>query len=238
MYTIKYENIKQIIIKTRDLAKTVPSLYNKDMAKEREIFEDKFFEGLEVFKKEVEEAKDPDLKRALYFAFKDFKDSLLEEYTNVIKNKRIDGKEPDSDSIVAEILMFDNLLFNEFDLFRKQIESTIQISSTSYNGEFNRFKKCPHCGLIWFKVIGCNTVQCGKRTKVTDKIVGRYKKYIVTFKDNKIVIKSEDQGTEIINNNPMQNQGMNIIQQNNMMNNNQMNNMMNNNQMNNMRIII
>ena len=41
----KVENIKQIIIKTRDLAKTVPSLYNKDMAKEREIFEDKFYDA-------------------------------------------------------------------------------------------------------------------------------------------------------------------------------------------------
>ena len=40
----KMENIKQIIVKTRDLAQVVPSLYNKDMAKEREIFEDKFYE--------------------------------------------------------------------------------------------------------------------------------------------------------------------------------------------------
>ena len=128
------ENIKQIIVKTRDLAKTVPSLYNKDMAKEREIYEDRFYETLDVFKKEVEKATDPDLKRALYFAFKDYKDFLLEEYTNAIKNKKIDGKEPDMDSVIAEILMFDNNIFNEFNEFRKQIESKIQISSTTYNG--------------------------------------------------------------------------------------------------------
>ena len=65
----KMENIKQIIVKTRDLAKTVPSLYNKDMAKEKEIYEDKFYDALDNFKKEVEKATDPDLKRALYFAF-------------------------------------------------------------------------------------------------------------------------------------------------------------------------
>ena len=40
------ENIKQILIKTRDLAKIIASLYNKDMAKEREIFEDKFYDAL------------------------------------------------------------------------------------------------------------------------------------------------------------------------------------------------
>ena len=45
------ENIKQILVKTRDLTKTVPSLYNKDMAQEREIFEDKFYDVLELFKK-------------------------------------------------------------------------------------------------------------------------------------------------------------------------------------------
>ena len=144
------ENIKQIIVKTWDLAKTVPSLYNKDMAKEREIYEDRFYEKLDVFKKEVEKATDPDLKRALYFAFKDYKDFLLEEYTNTIKNKKIDGKEPDMDSVIAEILMFDNNIFNEFNEFRKQIESKIQISSTTYNGEYNRFKKMPS---LWINLV-------------------------------------------------------------------------------------
>ena len=224
----KMENIKQLLIKTRDLAKTVPSLYNKDMAKERQIYEDKFYDTLDLFKKEVDKASDPDLKRALYFACKDFKDFLLEEYTNVIKRKKIDGKEPDLDSIIAEILMFDNNIYNEFNEFRKQIESTIKISSTTYNGEYNRFKKCPHCGTIWFKVIGCNSVQCGKRTNITDKIVGRYKKYKVSFKDNKIVIQTEDLGND---NNMMNNMNSNPMNMNNMvMNSNPMNN--NNNMMN------
>ena len=202
------ENIKQIIIKTRDLAKSVPSLYNKDMKKERELFEDKFYDSLELFKKEVEKANDPDLKRALYFAFKDYKTILLKEYTNTIKNKKINGEEPDMDSVIAEVLMFDNKIFNEFDEFRKQIESKIEIKSSNYNGEYNRFKKCPHCGLIWFKIKGCDSVQCGKRSKVTDKIVGKYKKYTVKFINNKIIISSENLGNDndiikknIINNN-------------------------------------
>ena len=89
------------------------------MAKEREIFEDKFYDALDLFKKEVENAQDPDLKRALYFAFKDFKDNLLEEYTNEIRHKKINGKEPDMDSVIVEVLMFDNKIFNEFDEFRK-----------------------------------------------------------------------------------------------------------------------
>jgi hypothetical protein len=192
----KMENIKQIIVKTRDLAKTVPSLYNKDMAKEKELYEDKFYDALENFKKEVEKATDPDLKRALYFAFKDYKDKLLEEYTSTIKNKKIDGKEPDPDSVVAEVLMFDNQIFNEFNEFRKSIESQIEVKSSNYNGEYNRFKKCPHCGLIWFKIKGCDSVVCGKRTKAEDKIVGKYKKYTVTYVDNKVVITFQDIGED------------------------------------------
>jgi len=184
----KMENIKQIIVKTRDLAKTVPSLYNKDLAKEKEIFEDKFYDVLDKFKEEVKKATDPNLKRALYFAFKDYKDKLLEEYTNTIRNKKIDGKEPDIDSVISEVLMFDNNIFNEFNEFRKSIESQIEIESTNYNREYNRFKKCPYCGTIWFKIIGCNEVVCGNRTTIEDKISGIYKEYDVSFVNNKVLI--------------------------------------------------
>ena len=211
----KMENIKQIIVKTRDLAKTVPSLYNKDMAKEKEVYEDKFYDALDNFKKEVEKATDPDLKRALYFAFKDYKDKLLEEYTNTIRNKKIDGKEPDCDSVVAEVLMFDNHIFNEFNEFRKSIESQIEVKSSNYNGEYNRFKKCPHCGIIWFKIKGCDSVVCGKRTKAEDKIIGKYKKYTVTYVDNKVVISIQDIGEDAkkINNPMMSNNNISEINQ-------------------------
>ena len=137
----KMENIKQIVVKTRELIQTVPSLYNKDFAKEREKYEDRFYDALDAFKIEVEKAKDPDLKRALYFGFKDFKQNLLDEYTNEIKSKKIDDKEIDIDSVIIEVLMFDNKIFNEFDEFRKKIESQIEIKSSDYNGEYNRFKK-------------------------------------------------------------------------------------------------
>ena len=220
----KMENIKQIIVKTRDLAKTVPSLYNKDMAREKEIYEDKFYDALDNFKKEVEKATDPDLKRALYFAFKDYKDKLLEEYTNTIRNKKIDGKEPDCDSVVAEVLMFDNHIFNEFNEFRKSIESQIEVKSSNYNGEYNRFKKCPHCGIIWFKIKGCDSVVCGKRTKAEDKIIGKYKKYTVTYVDNKVVISIQDIGEDAKKiNNPMMNP---MMSNNNISEINQMNNPM------------
>ena len=117
----------------------------------------------------------------------------MDEYTNTIRKKKINGKEPDMDQIIAEILMFNNEVFNEFNEFRKIIESQIELKSSNYNGEFNRFKKCPHCGMIWFKIIGCDSIVCGTRTKIEDKIIGKYKNYIVTYLNNEIIIKESQQ---------------------------------------------
>ena len=118
--------------------------------------------------------------------------------------------------------MFDNHIFNEFNEFRKSIESQIEVKSSNYNGEYNRFKKCPHCGIIWFKIKGCDSVVCGKRTKAEDKIIGKYKKYTVTYVDNKVVISIQDIGEDAkMINNLMMNQmrSYNNISENNQMNN-------------------
>ena len=69
-YKEKMENIPQIIAKTVDLAKTVPSLYNKDVAAEKEKYEGEFHKTLEQFKKEVDKATDADLKRPLFLRLK------------------------------------------------------------------------------------------------------------------------------------------------------------------------
>ena len=188
----KMENIKQILVKTRDLAKTIISQFNPDIYEEKESFKEKFEDALTKFKKEVEKAKDPDLKRALYFAFKDYKDKLLNDYTNTIREKKINGNEPDMDLVIAEILTFNNEVFEQFNQFRKIIESQIELKSSNYNGEFNRFKKCPHCGLIWFKIIGCDSIVCGTRTTIEDKIIGHYKNYIVTYSNNEVIIKEKE----------------------------------------------
>ena len=49
----------------------------------------------------------------------------------------------------------------------------------------------PHCGQIWFKIKGCNKVICGRRSKIEDKIIGRYQNYEVIYKDKQIIIKED-----------------------------------------------
>ena len=98
------------------------------------------------------------------------------------------------DSIISEILSLDNEVYNKYEDFKKKVEKSLEIKINNYNNEFNRFKKCPHCGTIWFKIKGCDTVVCGKRTNLRDKFFGRFKKYIASFINNIINIRIDNLG--------------------------------------------
>jgi len=190
------QNIERISINTRNFAENIPSLYNKNVKEERKIFEDEFFNTLQLFNEELEKAKDNDLKTALYFCFKQYKFVLLQQYEDCLRQKRVNGKELDWDIIISEILLFDNKIYDKFQEFKKKVELKFEIKLNNYNGEFNKFKKCPHCGLIWFKIKGCDRVSCGKRTKIKDSIFGRFKNFIVTFLSVKIRITTSENQLE------------------------------------------
>ena len=99
---------------------------------------------------------------------------------------------------------------------------------TNYKGETNRFKKCPYCGLIWFKITGCDgKTRCGNRDTIKDKFFGFYKDYIVKYENKKLnIIKTDvnqkDQGNsnefngltqdEIQKNNTRSNEGKHLIE--------------------------
>ena len=190
----KMKNIDRISINTRNFAKDIPSLYNPHLKEERAIFEYDFFESLSKFNKELDNANDNNLRKALYFCFKNYKEYLLMQYRECLELKRINGKELDLDVIISEVLLFDNKIYDKFEEFKKKVESNMEIKINNYNGEFNKFKKCPHCGIIWFKVKGCDSIVCGKRTKIKDSICGRFKNYIVHFLSGiiKITINESD----------------------------------------------
>ncbi len=192
----KMKNIERISINTRSFAENIPSLYNKNVKEERKMFEDDFFNVYKLFNEELDKATDGELRKALYFCFKNYKFHLLQQYRECLIQKRINGQELDLDVVISEILLFDNKIYEKFQEFKEKVEKQYEIKINNYNGEFNKFKKCPHCGLIWFKVKGCDSMTCGRRTKIRDSIFGRFKNYIVNFLSGKIRIMTSENSTE------------------------------------------
>ena len=187
-------NIETIKLKDRDLLNTVGNDGDIDVIEEREAFLKEFKESLEKFKTEYNSSKESALKFALYFAFVDYKEQLIERFSEIVKKKVTD-----TDTAIVEIITFNNEIFVDFNSFSKQVQTGLKAEFGNYdNGSHNnRYKKCPHCGTIWFKVKGCNSMPCGRRTKLKDIFMGRFKNYIVKFIKGKIEVLTNEKTKEM-----------------------------------------
>ena len=201
----KMNNIQNLCIKAENIVKTIDlDLIDEPiMVKEREIFLKKFEQTLEIFKYEVNRTREGDLKRALFLCFRNFKNKILDNYSHHLLEAdlgEIDEDDESMDKITAEVLLFTNIISNMYEDFRKKIEKDIDVKLNTYNNEYNKFKRCSNCGIIWFKIKGCNRKRCGNRTRISDKLYGIFKNYKVKFMDNKIEITKEDLNQNIIDN--------------------------------------
>ena len=187
-------NIETIKLKDRDLLNTVGNDGDIDVIEEREAFLKEFKESLEKFKTEYNSSKESALKFALYFAFVDYKDQLIERFSEIVEKKVTD-----TDTAIVEIITFNNEIFVDFNSFSKQVQTGLKAEYANYdNGDNNnRYKKCPHCNTIWFKVKGCNSMPCGRRTKLKDIFMGRFKNYIVKFIKGKIEVLTNEKTKEM-----------------------------------------
>ena len=187
-------NIETIKLKDRDLLNTVGNDGDIDVIEEREAFLKEFKESLEKFKTEYNSSSESALKFALYFAFVDYKEQLIERFSEIVKKKVTD-----TDTAIVEIITFNNEIFVDFNSFSKQAQTGLKAEYANYdNGDNNnRYKKCPHCNTIWFKVKGCNSMPCGRRTKLKDIFMGRFKNYIVKFIKGKIEVLTNEKTKEM-----------------------------------------
>jgi GTPase Era involved in 16S rRNA processing len=183
--------VENLIFKTSDLTKTVNPQFDLDCIDDREKYIKEFQNSLKIFMDEFSKADEKDLKRALYFAFRDYKDNLIKKYSEIVR-----GKKADNESIITELIMFNNQIFNEYNGFKQKVELELDTQTKNFNGEFNKYKKCPNCGKIWFLLYGCPNTQCGKRSTIKDKIYGRYKNFLVKFINGVITIHKEEKGDE------------------------------------------
>ena len=165
-------NIEKIQLKDRDLLNTVGNEGDLDVIEERDKFLDEFKTSLEMFRQEFNKENDNSLKFALYYAFFDYKEDLIERFSKIVQTKVTD-----TDTAIVELITFNNEIFSDFNGFTKQVQSALKVETANYdNGQHNnRYRKCPHCGTIWFKVKGCNSMLCGRRTKLRDIFFGRFK---------------------------------------------------------------
>lgn len=171
-------NIKSIKFSERHL---INSAGNEGIAleiiEEREKFLDKYSKAVELFRNEFNKATDYSLKFALYYSFRDYKDNLVDTFSELVKEKVTD-----TDSAIVEIITFNNELYDPFNKITERFEKEMKIESATFNGgNDNRYKKCPNCGRIWFKIKGCNSMRCGNRTKKKDIFFGMFKTYLVRF---------------------------------------------------------
>ena len=188
------EVLQEVKPKSREFLRYFKKATEDNMKRYKKEFTEEFEDTLEIFKDKFNEpSTDKALRRALFFAFKDYKNNLIEKYYDVAKRE-----EEVSDFVLEHVLSFSNEIYHQFDDFKKKVEEQIELNLTTYVGETNKFKKCPHCGTIWFRIAGCDgQTRCGTRDKIKDKFYEIYKDYIVKY---------ENKNLEITQNNISQNE--------------------------------
>ena len=141
----------------------------------REKYKKEYDNAIDIFRKEFTNANDYSLKFALYYSFRDYRDNLIYKFSDITKKTVTD-----TDTAIVEIITFNNELYEPFEKITERFEGEMKVESVSFNN-CNRYKKCPNCGRIWFKVNGCNSMKCGNRTLKKDIFFGRFKNYLIKF---------------------------------------------------------
>lgn len=102
-------------IKTTDLTQTIDPQFDLDCMDDREKYITEFQKSLKIFLAEFQKATEKDLKRALYFTFREYKENLIKKYSEIVRKKKAD-----TDAIITEIIMFNNqIIMNMMDLKKK-----------------------------------------------------------------------------------------------------------------------
>ena len=133
--------LKEVEPKSREFLKYFKKATESNMKKYKKEYTEDFEEAIEIFTKKFNmPSTDKALKRALFFALKDYKNNLIEQYYEVAKREEFY-----SDYVLEHVLSFSNEIYHDFEEFRIKAEKEMDICLTNYKGETNRFKKCPYC---------------------------------------------------------------------------------------------
>lgn len=134
--------------------------------------------------KTFEASDDKELKRALYFSLKQQMNRITDEYANEVAPLYKDKWQ-----LSAELIIFQNSILSLFSSFKQMVMRSIKIDNVVYNGDTTaRYKRCP-CGLIWFRVYGCDSITCGRRSVSGDYSNNKFYNFSITWTGSKLEIK-------------------------------------------------
>lgn len=189
---LKMVNIEETIIESSELLKQFDMSVSLKYQECSEEFLKKFQMMMDQLTAEFDKTQDKELKRALYFSLKNVKDKVVDEFRcKLEKEYKLDVHQ-----VVTQLVLFQNSIYNKFKKFKMLAERSLEIQSVVYNGEMNRYKKCPVCGLIWFRVYGCNGIICGRRSISRDTLFGKYLNYTIIFIGNILKITKSETNKE------------------------------------------
>eukprot|EP01087_Luapelamoeba_hula_P018467 TRINITY_DN5949_c0_g1_i1.p1 TRINITY_DN5949_c0_g1~~TRINITY_DN5949_c0_g1_i1.p1 ORF type:complete len:575 (-),score=61.72 TRINITY_DN5949_c0_g1_i1:45-1736(-) len=129
---------------------------------------------------EFRRTQEPELKRALYFSLKNYMDAISEEHAAFVAPLFVDKWE-----FNAELIIFQNSLMAVYKPFKTMVVEEIKVETVVYDTrETATYRQCPHCGLIWLRIYGCDSITCGKRSLSRDTSNRTFYNYTIKYVSN------------------------------------------------------
>lgn len=186
-YMTKMNNIPKMLIKSMYLIDLIETSNYKLFSNEV----DYFLKIINLFKEKSEEYENnTEVQRALFFAFKSFKNKFLKK---IAKSSIKDGDIINFtyiDNLLLELISYLKLIrYEVFDLVERfKVGLQLGIKREIDKG----IKKCPYCGILWVKYDGSSCIRCGMRGNTNyDMLSKETKNYIVKLTDGKFEITEE-----------------------------------------------
>lgn len=178
------QNIKETIIESSEILKQFDNGVSLRFEEIGQAFLDQFQLITRMHQEEFDKTDDKELKRCLYFSLKSYKDKIIEDF----KNKLLFEDKLEIHQVVSQVILLQNSFYHDFNKFKALAERSLEIQSVVYNGQMNKYKKCIYCGLIWFRVYGCDSIVCGRRSVSKDHLFGKFLYYTISFLKGKLNI--------------------------------------------------
>ena len=186
IYMSKMKTISNMMIKTINLIDFMHTYYYNLFLEEKF----NFLKMISLFEEKSNEFKNnPEVQRALFFAFKSYKNKFLKKLCkSTITNEMTFC---DIDKLVLELISFCKIIKKEVFHLISLLKVGLQFG---IKNEIDKgIKKCPNCGILWTKFYGSSCIRCGNRgNSYKDYLSIDLKNYRVKLFDDKIIVEEDN----------------------------------------------